>query len=124
MIASKHNLNYLLPAKTEGNCKVVCSILEQTTNDCLFNKKSNAIMVVTTEVTTEVKKLILNCKREQTRSQLQQLLGLKESEHFRKAYIKPAIKQGLLEMTIPDKPNSRNQKYRLTGKGIVLRGEL
>ncbi len=79
---------------------------------------------VNTEVTTEVKKLILNCKGEQTRNQLQQLLGLKESEHFRKAYVKPAIEQGLLEMTIPDKPNSRNQKYRLTRKGIVLKTEL
>ena len=78
---------------------------------------------LTKEVTTEVKRLILNCS-EQTRNQLQQLLGLKESEHFRKAYIKPAIEQGLLGMIIPDKPNSRMQKYRLMGKGIVLKNKL
>ena len=84
-------------------------------------KGSNQLTTeVNTEVTTEVKKLIQVCKGEQTRNQLQQLLGLKESEHFRKAYIKPAIEQGLLEMTIPDKPNSSKQKYRLTRKGVVL----
>ncbi len=32
-------------------------------------------------------------------------------------YIKPAIDLGLVEMTIPEKPNSRNQRYRLTGRG-------
>jgi len=31
--------------------------------------------------------------------------------------LKPAMEQGLLEMTIPDKPNSPLQKYRLTQKG-------
>ncbi|MCF6319822.1 MAG: putative DNA binding domain-containing protein [Proteobacteria bacterium] len=92
--------------------------------DYLKQLKNQSTMEVTTEVTTEVKKLILNCKGEQTRNQLQQILGLKESEHFRKAYIKPAIEQGLLEMTIPDKPNSSKQKYRLTEKGIDVQYNL
>ena len=33
------------------------------------------------------------------------------------AYIRPALEAGLIEMTIPDKPNSSNQRYRLTPKG-------
>lgn len=45
-------------------------------------------------------------------------------EHFRKTYIKPAIKEGFIEMTIPDKPNSRFQKYRLTSKGEKLKKQL
>ena len=40
-----------------------------------------------------------------------------DREHFRKDYLAPALTTGLAEMTIPDKPNSRLQKYRLTDKG-------
>lgn len=38
-------------------------------------------------------------------------LGLKSKETLRKNYINPAIESGLIEMTIPDKPNSKNQRY-------------
>jgi hypothetical protein len=33
-----------------------------------------------------------------------------------------AIEAGLVEMTQPDKPNSRNQRYRLTSAGVRLKG--
>ena len=36
---------------------------------------------------------------------------------MRENYITPALKTGLIEYTIPDKPNSRLQKYRLTTAG-------
>ena len=52
-----------------------------------------------------------------TRQQLQAALDLKDDEHFRKAYLLPAIQAGLIEMTIPDKPRSSKQRYRLTPKG-------
>lgn len=38
-------------------------------------------------------------------------LGIKSRETFRKNYMNPAIKAGMVEMTMPDKPNSRNQRY-------------
>lgn len=54
---------------------------------------------------------------EMTGQQLQQALGLKDDEHFRKAYLQPALDAGLVEMTVPDKPRSSRQKYRRAGDG-------
>jgi ATP-dependent DNA helicase RecG len=47
------------------------------------------------------------------REELEARLETRERNYFRKAYLTPAIKAGLLEMTLPDKPRSKNQKYRL-----------
>ncbi|CAE6498104.1 Filamentation induced by cAMP protein Fic (fragment) [Nitrosomonas nitrosa] len=71
---------------------------------------------VTQEVTPEVR-LLSVLASEMTRHQLKEALGLKDDEHFRKTYLLPALDAGLIEMTIPDKPCSSKQKYRLTGKG-------
>lgn len=38
-------------------------------------------------------------------------LGLKSKEGFRRNYLRPAMDMNLIRMTIPDKPNSRNQRY-------------
>ena len=45
---------------------------------------------------------------------LMEKLGLKSKEGFRRNYLRPAMDKGLLRMTIPDKPNSRNQRYSKT----------
>ncbi|MBU1054803.1 MAG: Fic family protein [Proteobacteria bacterium] len=71
------------------------------------------------EVTPEVKKILSIIDGEMTRKQIQEKLGLKDEKHFREAYQQPAVAQGFIEMTIPDKPNSRFQKYRITSKGIA-----
>jgi ATP-dependent DNA helicase RecG len=55
-----------------------------------------------------------------TRRQLQEALYLKSEENFRQLYLMPALLSGFIEMTIPDKPKSRLQKYRLTPKGVAF----
>jgi hypothetical protein len=45
-------------------------------------------------------------------NELMELVGIKHRPTFRKNYLLPAIEQGLIEMTIPDKPNSSKQKYK------------
>ena len=75
---------------------------------------------VTTEVTTEVMQVIGVLDGEMSRRELQEVLGLRNSEHFRKAYLRPAIQEGLIEMTIPDRPRSSKQRYRLTRKGCSV----
>lgn len=45
-------------------------------------------------------------------SEIMERLGLTHRPAFRKNYLIPALNAGAIEMTIPDKPNSRNQQYR------------
>lgn len=44
-------------------------------------------------------------------NELMQKLNLKAKEGFRRNYLRPAIDQNLIYMTIPDKPKSKNQCY-------------
>lgn len=46
-----------------------------------------------------------------TANAIMELLGLKSKETLRKNYINPAIELGAVRRTLPDKPNSRNQRY-------------
>ena len=75
---------------------------------------------VAPDVTPEVKKLLFVMDKELTRREIQAKLGLKDEKHFRIKYQQAAVAQKLVEMTIPDKPNSRPQKYRLTEKGRIM----
>lgn len=75
---------------------------------------------VTGEVAGEVIKLLSVMTGSLKRTEIQSLLGLKHEDHFRETYLKPALEKGYIEMTIPDKPTSRLQKYRLTEKGRAL----
>ena len=75
---------------------------------------------VTEEVTGEVARetrLLQVMSGEMSRRRLQEAMGLQHEEHFRAAYLIPAMQAGLVEMTIPDKPRSRKQRYRLTAAG-------
>jgi len=56
-----------------------------------------------------------------TREMLQSALKLSDRKSFRDRYLKPALVDGFVEMTIPNKPNSRLQRYRLTNMGLEWR---
>lgn len=45
-------------------------------------------------------------------AEIMKRLGLSHRPTFRKNYLTPALDKRLIERTIPDKPNSKNQKYR------------
>ena len=44
-------------------------------------------------------------------NELMHRLGIKSKETLRKSYLNPALENGLVRMTLPDKPNSKNQRY-------------
>lgn len=51
------------------------------------------------------------CKEPKSVKEIIEELNYKSASAFRRDYIKPLIENGLLRMTIPDKPSSRKQKY-------------
>ncbi|MGN0406739.1 MAG: Fic family protein [Bacteroides sp.] len=64
--------------------------------------------------TSEYVKRLLECMEYDvpyTSNAIMERLGLKSKETLRKNYLNPAIKSGLIRMTLPDKPNSKNQRY-------------
>jgi predicted transcriptional regulator len=50
-------------------------------------------------------------------SELMLIAGRTSRTKFRDQVLKPLLKAGWLEMTIPDKPCSSRQKYQLTEEG-------
>lgn len=83
----------------------------------LGREAASQLLHVTGKVTPEVRLLrAMATAIFQTlpRRALQEALGLSDDEHFRKTFLLPALEGDLIEMTLPDKPTSRLQQYRLT----------
>ena len=58
------------------------------------------------------------------RIEIQHALGLRHEDYFREVYLLPALQANCIAMTIPEKPKSSRQKYRLTDKGLKLQAAL
>ena len=68
---------------------------------------------VRAQVTAQVERLLEVLEGgEFSTIELMERLNLKHRQSFRNLYLLPALELGLVAMTIPDKPNSSNQKYR------------
>ncbi|WP_249337084.1 Fic family protein [Serratia plymuthica] len=70
-------------------------------------------------LTPQVGELLAVLKGEMSRGAIQSALQLQDRKSFRERYLQPALHAGWIEMTLPDKPNSRLQKYRLTAEGAA-----
>lgn len=84
---------------------------------------------VTPQITPQVKQLlnimvIAGENKYFKREQLQTLLGLSDKKSFNLRYLKPGLAQGLVEMTLPDKPTSKLQQYKLTALGKLTYTEV
>ncbi|MFC1462308.1 ATP-binding protein [Verrucomicrobiota bacterium] len=61
--------------------------------------------------------ILRKCRSDSALVDLMSLTGRSDRTKFRHQVLKPILEAGLIEMTIPDKPRSSKQKYRLTDKG-------
>ena len=72
-------------------------------------------------VTPHVRRLVAALQGEMSRAELMAALGLADRSHFLRTYLHPSLDAGLIEMTLPQSPRSRNQRYRLTALGREAR---
>ena len=97
---------------SEGSSNTfIVFMLEQI--DKILDEISVQISASAEEVSEYVKRLldVMEYETPYTLKGLMELLGLKSRETVRRHYIHPALELYLIQMTIPDKPQSRNQRY-------------
>ena len=51
------------------------------------------------------------CMTEKSKQEICSFIGYRNLTYFTRKYLNPLLKSGQIKMTIPDKPNSRNQRY-------------
>jgi len=71
----------------------------------------------TTQVITQ-DKVIEFCAEPRSKAEIAEHCGFRSIKHLSDKYMKPLLNADLLAMTIPDKPNSRNQKYIAVKQGM------
>jgi ATP-dependent DNA helicase RecG len=81
---------------------------------------SKSVSKSVTKSVTKLIDIIDFLSQEKSRQEILNHIGISNQSKNYKEYIWPFIKAGIIEMTIPDKPNSQHQKYRLTEKGKQL----
>jgi len=72
---------------------------------------TNQVTVQDSNQDDRISSLLEFCTTERTREEMQQYFGIANRGYFRTKILAPLLNDRKLRMTIPDKPNSRNQKY-------------
>lgn len=92
-------------------------IFENRRNEFIVTLRNSVQHIETKENSerpAEVKNLIDFCKEPKSRQEIADFLGLKTVFHVSKKYIDPLIESNELQMTIPEHPKSKNQKFYST----------
>lgn len=101
------------PAEFDVNTITAFRVNVHATNesDLGFTSKSTPKSTPKSDTSQKlVEKIVEFCKEPRSLAEIMLYLGDKDRVKFKKKYINPLL-GNVLAMTIPDKPNSRNQKY-------------
>ena len=74
-------------------------------------EQSNGTYPIKTKLIGKVQDIVNYCTVPRAAAEILSRMGLTNQTKNRKKYINPLIEEGLLKLTIPDKPNDPNQKY-------------
>lgn len=81
--------------------------------DKVLEDTINTSLMLMTETGININKLlnVMEYNMPMTANEIMEKLGIKSKETLRTVYLDPAINEGLVALTIPDKPTSKNQMY-------------
>ncbi len=111
------NVNKYLPLYAPGGS---AEFIEGDSFKTIVHLTAQATLQATPQVTPQATPqamedrqvaILAFCSVPRSREAIQAFLGLQDREHFRKEVLAPLLASGLLEQTIPDKPNSPKQRY-------------
>lgn len=90
--------------------EIICDTLKDTT---VVDRSADQDSDQVTNQDSPINRLLSVLGNEElSAAEIMNRLGLSHRPTFRKNYLTPALDKRLIERTIPDKPNSKNQKYR------------
>ncbi len=94
--------------KSNDCIEFMLTVIDSTLDDILFNIQREC-----ENISDQVNKLlsVLEDDIPYSANEIMKRLNIKSKETLRNTYLNPAIENGLIRMTIIDKPNSKNQKY-------------
>lgn len=104
--------NAISDCHVEGNSNLfiefMLEMIDETLSEIIAQAKSED-----SQISSYVKKLldVMEFDVPYTTEEILKKLNLKSRETLRKNYLNPAIEMNLVQMTVPDKPTSRNQRY-------------
>jgi Fic family protein len=100
---------------------IVKHIVEHS-DDNIVEQKNEYIIELLTKQLSETKILIINALilKSLSRNEIFDAIGMKNDFRSFKRNIEPLLIDKIIEMTIPDKPSSKYQKYMLTEKGNYI----
>ncbi|HKK44203.1 MAG TPA: ATP-binding protein, partial [Balneolaceae bacterium] len=70
------------------------------------------------QATDQELKVLELCRQPHSRKEILEELGLSNHQYNYQRHIEPLLERNWLELTVPDKPKSPNQKYKTTKKGL------
>lgn len=104
--------NSIAECHKNANSNLFIEFMLKMIDETLDEAISTSHLPLTNE-TININKLldVMEFGKPMTATEIMEKLGIKSKETFRGQYLNHAIKQGLVSLTIPDKPTSKNQRY-------------
>jgi ATP-dependent DNA helicase RecG len=114
----------ILETDEDSNYFLTTLLVHPAFEDLLKESRDQDGNQVNDQVSDQVIRVIRYCEKPHSRSEILQEIGLKNHFDNYQKYIEPALLNQWIEMTIPTKPRSRNQKYLITPKGKAFLASL